>query len=244
MPPSANNTGDDDPFKGIEPVDGTGIADLMLSAGDLFTFDDVPALDGGEVDTQLRLGVDHGFKRTPTRRLFVDYRPHMAAYTHLHDLPRENETLHGVIAGKWALFELIPALIERTGQNIDELTLTTLSFSKQNAADLLGLLEHGHVRSMAMVVSYYFKSTSRPIYDSLVPQLRELGHRVLAMRNHSKLILAKMADGTCYVAESSANLRSSDNVESLVLTCSRELYEFHHKWIHHELLTRKDLGKD
>lgn len=207
--------------------------------------DDEPTFDptaDPEVDTHVRLSGDKSYVRSPTRRLFRDYRANADAYAHLDYLPKEGESLHGVISGKYALYELIPALIERTGQPITDLHIATLSFSKSNAVDLLGLLDDGHVKRVSLLISYYFKSTSRPIYDALVPQLRKRGMRVLAMRTHAKLILAEMGDGAKYVVESSANLRSAVNVEAFVLTRDPGLHAFHKGWMDGELLGGKELG--
>jgi hypothetical protein len=247
-----------DPFRKLHHLDLTTLPDPSKWAADLHApdewaealaqpFDDVPGFDAQidpEVDTTIRLNGDRSYTRTPSRRLFHDYRANPDAYKHLDHLPGPGESLHGVISGKYALFEIIPALIEKTGRKIDDLTIATLSFNKANAADLLGLLDDGHVRRVGLLISYYFKSTSRPIYDTLVPQLRERGQRVLAMRTHAKIILAKLDDGTCYVAESSANLRSSVNVEQFVLTRCPDLYRFHFDWLEGELLHGTELGKD
>lgn len=212
-----------------------------IIASDVPKFD---AIQDPEVDTAIRLDGDRSFTRRPSRRLFHDYRANPDAYKHLEHMPQLGESLHGVISGKYALFEIIPALIERTGKKIDDLHLATLSFNKQNAADLLNLLDDGQIRRVGLLVSYYFKSTSRPLYDALVPQLRERGQKVLAMRTHAKIILARMEDGSKYVAESSANLRSSVNVEQFVLTQCPDLYDFHHGWIEGELLHGKELGEN
>jgi hypothetical protein len=208
-------------------------------------YDDTPTFDetDTEVNTTLRLIGDRSLVRTPTRRLFHDYRTNPEAYAHLDHLPGRGESLHGVISGKYALFELVPALIERKGK-IADLIVATLSFSKANAADLLGLLDDGHVERFSLLISYYFKSTSRPIYDLLVPQLRERGHRVLAMRTHAKIMLARMASGDRYVVETSANLRSSVNIEQFVMTNDPQLYDFHHQWIDNELLHGTELGEE
>ena len=212
----------------------------------LQAYDDQPTFgaEDTEVDTQIRLNGDRRMVRTPTRRLYVDYRANPDAYRHLDPLPARGETLHGIISGKYALWELIPAVIERMGQPIAELTIATLSFNRQNAADILSMLDDGHIRKMSMLISYYFKSTSRPVYDSLIPQLRERGQKVLAMRTHCKILLAKMADATTYVVESSANLRSSVNIEQFTMTADDELYQFHFDWMHNELLNGKELGGD
>jgi hypothetical protein len=208
---------------------------------------DVPAFDAKsdpEVDANIRLADDRTFAHTPTARTFRDYRGHPAAFKLMSELPRPGVSHHGVLSGRFALWELVPALIAQTGQDIAELTIATLSFSAQNAADLLTLIDAGKVKRVGLLISYFFKAQNRHLYDSLIPQLRERGHPVLAMRTHAKLTLAHMADGTKYVIESSANLRSSDNVEQFVITRDDGLYQFHHDWIHGELLHGKELGKD
>jgi hypothetical protein len=215
-----------------------------VDADALVEFEGEPQFDSSadpEVDTQLRLNGDRSFRETPKRRLFVDYRADADAYKHLQPLPGPGESLHGVISGKYALFEMIPALIAHCGP-IKDLTIATLSFNKQNAADLLALLDDGHVFNTSLLISYYFKSTSRPIYDLLIPPLRERGHRVLAMRNHAKLLLVRTVAGDHFVVETSANLRSSVNVEAFVMTRDPALYAFHVGWIDELFSTQTDLG--
>ena len=202
-------------------------------------FDDVPTFDAEadpEVDVTAALPADRAYLRQPTRRLFIDYRPDPDALKHLEQMPIEGETLHGVISGKYALWQLVPALIERTGQKITDLHIATLSYGKDNAAELLGLLDGGQIGRVSLLVSYYFKKTNQKLYDSLVPPLLARGHRVLAMRTHCKIILARMADDTAFVVEASANLRSCKNIEQFALTRDIGLYQFHRHWIDDELL--------
>lgn len=227
---------------------GAGLAEAAEWAEELAQpFDDAPDFDPNadpEVDVSAALTSDKSFKRTPSRRLFRDYRPNMDAFKHLDDLPSLGEDLEMIISGKYAAWELVPALIERTGQNIADLTIATLSFSKTNAADLLGLLDEGRVKRVGLLISYFFKAQNRPLYDSLVPQLRDRGHPVLAMRTHAKIILAKMDDGTCFTFRGSPNLRSNKNVENLTLTNCPELYRFYYDVIYGELLSgRAEEGK-
>ena len=206
-------------------------------------FDDVPTFDAAadpEVDVHAHLPGDRSFVRTATRRLFRDYRSNPDAFKHLDTLPKAGETLHGVISGKYALWDLVPALIEKTGQSIADLHLATLSYGKQNAAELLGLLDDGRVKRVSLLVSYYFKAQNRGLYDTLVPELLKRGHRVLAMRTHCKLILFRMSRGTRYVVESSANLRSCKNVEQFALTRCPKLYQFHRAWLEDELLKPRE----
>ena len=228
-----------DPFADLQPLPLAELCALDLS--DLAQpWTDVPDFNKSanpEIDAAIRLDGDRRHLSAPTRRLFVDYRSNPDAYRHLDPLPKSGESLHGIISGKYALMELIPAIIERSGQAIEELHLTTLSFSVQNGADLCSLIDSGHVKRLSLIISYYFQSTSKPIWDAVVPELLKRGQRVLGMRNHSKTILARMTDGTCYVIESSANLRSCVNVEQFVMTSDPELHAFHRSWME-DLLTR------
>jgi len=236
-----------DPFEHLQTLDGLELAELATLEGLEQPFDDVPAFDpelDREVNTVIGLSADRSMIRTPRRRLFVDYRSNMDAYRHLERLPAEGESLHGVISGKYAQWELVPAIIERTGKKIAELHIATLSYGKANAADLLGLLDDGHIRRVSLLVSYFFKAQNRGLYDLLVPPLRERGHRCLAMRTHAKLLLIKLAGGGSFVCEGSANLRSCKNVEQFVLTRCRRLYKFHRDWLEGELLSRVDEGAE
>jgi hypothetical protein len=235
-----------DPFANLATVNDLDVQSEALALGMLQQpFDDCPAFgaDSPEVDVHARLENDKSLLRTPRRRLFIDYRPNPDSLRHLEILPADGQTLHGVICGKYAMWDLVPALIERTGRKITDLHIATLSYGKQNAQELLGLIDDGQVKRVSLLVSYYFKSTSRGLYDTLVPPLRERGHRVLAMRTHAKIILAKMASGGSYVIEGSANLRSCKNVEQFCLTRCRRLYCFHRAWMENELLSRVDEGE-
>lgn len=236
----------------LNGIDMTKLTDPSTWASDLVDatewaaecsqpFDDAPEFgnDSPEVDVSAGLADDKAHVRTPIRRLFRDYRSQPDAYKHLAYLPQPGEDLEMIISGKYAMWDLVPSLIERTGQNITDLTIATLSFSKANAAELLGLVDEGRVTRVGLLVSYFFKAQNRHLYDSLVPHLRERGHKVLAMRTHAKVILAKMVDGTCFSIRGSPNMRSCKNVEQLTMTNCPELYAYHHGWIHGELLSGK-----
>lgn len=239
------------PTAGLRTLDASKLAAVDAWGGPLeelaawadeipIAFDEDPSFDANEnpeIDTQKRLAADLAYRRRATRRLFVDWRANSDAYRHLRRLPREGESLHGIISGKYALWEMVPALLERhKGERIEALYLATLGFSKQNGADLADLLAGGQVRRAALICSHYFKSTSAGIYDLVIPDLIARGVRVLAMRTHCKLILARMSGGARYVAESSANLRSCVNVEQFVLTRCPKLYQFHRRWLEREIL--------
>jgi len=102
-------------------------------------------------------------------------------------LPAPGESQATQYSGRYCLFDLVPALLERIApQTIEEMFITTLSYSKTNASQLIDLLDAGTIKRCGLIVSAYFKSTSREIYDALVPKLLARGMQVLAMRTHAK----------------------------------------------------------
>ena len=235
---------DRDPFAGISTLTNVpGADEIGLELNQ--PFDETPIFDDKEnpeinIGTMVKSSPAH--RRLPSRRLFRDYRAKPEAYKHLRRFPRPGESLHLVIGAKYATFDLVPALIERRGI-IQDLYLLTLGFSKNNAADLLGLLDGGQVRRVSLVCSCYFQRASSHIYSLLVPELIARGQRVAAIRNHTKILLARMKNGERYVVESSANLRSCDYIEQSVITNCPKLYQFHRRWIDKDVFKYARHGK-
>ncbi|HEV7299221.1 MAG TPA: hypothetical protein VGN72_07645 [Tepidisphaeraceae bacterium] len=232
-----------DPFAQVRSLDAAALQDIAsvddIGKDLLQPWGDEPDFDTEshpEIDVAAKLSADRAMIRTPSRRLFLDYRSNPDAYRHLKRLPKEGQSLHGIISGRYALFDLVPALLERhKGEAIADLYLATLGFSKQNGADLCGMLDERHVRRVSLLVSYYFEKTSNGIYDAVVPELLKRGQRVKAIRTHCKLIVVRMTGGARYVCESSANLRSCQNIEQFVLTRCPRLYAFHRRWMVQEV---------
>ena len=209
-----------------------------------FSFDEIQELDLSELeqpweppvkapDKPEAMPADLLYSRTPTIRSFADYRTNPDAYRHLARLPEPGETHHGLISGRYGLFDLIPATLERLGKDgtIDELWLSSLSFSKHNARDLLDFLDLGKVAKVWVVVGDVFRAKNPQLYNALAPYLLAKGHAIAAVRTHAKIIAMATGDGRHLVAESSANLRSCNNVEQFTMTHDRQLYDFHRQWI-------------
>lgn len=77
------------------------------------------------------------------------------------------------------------------------------------------------------------------LFGYIAAGLRERGQRCAVLRSHAKLLLFEMTNGTAYVWESSANLRSCRNAETFVLSQSKELLDFHAAWLE-ELIHKAD----
>ncbi len=172
--------------------------------------------------------IAHAYR--PTRR-HAEHLDVIRAIDHIGILPGSGESTDLILSGRYRPFSIIPATIGLTGQPIDELHLATLSFSKDNAADLLGLIDAGQVRRATLLVSHYFSQTSAKLFDPLADALKTRGHRVFTYRSHVKLIAMRMRSGAAYVVTGSGNLRSCKCLESAVITHDEDLYLFHVGWI-------------
>ncbi len=150
----------------------------------------------------------------------------------LYPLPTAAEAVHIVMSGSFHAWSFIPALCELIAPAvIDELIVATLSYNQANADSLFDLLDTGRVKRCTFLASQYFRDTDPAIFEHLERGLQQRGQRVGAARNHAKILAAATSDGPHFVIESSANLRSCNNVEQATCFNSRQLFEFHTAWI-------------
>lgn len=149
-------------------------------------------------------------------------------------IPTATQAIHMVISGRFALWDLVPAVLELAGGPIiTSLHIATLGFSRNNIADLCQLLDAGRIGAVKLLASHYFKGTSGGIYDFAVAELdqRKDKAKFLSVRTHAKLLLMHLSDNRTVTIESSANLRSCQNIEQMTVLGDPHLYQFHTAWI-------------
>lgn len=147
-------------------------------------------------------------------------------------LPAEGELLHCVTCGDFVLGDMVVRLVERIGPP-KSLTIATLSMSVKNVESFAAMLEQHRDLTLEILVSHYFRNTNGEIFTAIENLLvKKFPERfaVRIERSHAKLILFDYP-GEAYVIETSANLRSSNNIEQMVVSNSRELLNFHRQWI-------------
>lgn len=165
----------------------------------------------------------------------------------LDHLPSDpNDRTHAVLRGDFVLCDLIPALIAARG-HCPHLQIATLGLSVDNAQTLAALLDAGQVDRLTLVVSHYFqqvdKTTTWPQVDALLGKASRRRSRLAVTRSHAKVILVPTAAGDHFALEGSANLRSSDNLEQIVITNDAETMAFHARWLETIATQAEDAGK-
>lgn len=148
-------------------------------------------------------------------------------------LPKcEGEALHALVCGDFVFCNLITRIVDRLGKP-SEITLATLSVSLKNLESLEAMLRACPDLKLHIVLSHYFQTTSKEIFIALETLIAEKFPDRFTLtigRSHAKVALFEY--GThCLVIETSANLRSSGNLEQLAVFRERDLYDFHAGWI-------------
>ncbi len=145
-------------------------------------------------------------------------------------LPRPGEVVHAIMGGDFACWDLVPAILDLAGRPTEELFIATLGFNAQNSWHLCQLLDQGAIRRAHILASDYFAKADSSTFREAKTQLQARGATLASTRNHAKVI--GMAFGRdAYVVEGSANMRSCNNLEQIILTNNRTLFEFHRRWI-------------
>ena len=159
-------------------------------------------------------------------------RPENARELLTHLPAAADDRTHAVLRGDFVLCDIIPAIIAARG-HCPHLRIATLGLSAANADALACLVERGHVAALTLLVSLYFAQVDKAtVFRAVAARLEGLT-RLIVARNHAKIICLPNLAGDHFVIEGSANLRSSDNIEQIVITNDPETHRFHAEWIDH-----------
>lgn len=148
----------------------------------------------------------------------------------LPELPGEGESIHVVGNGRFDYWLLVPHLLQLLGPPAAA-HLSTWVLNRENALELLALLDAGDLASVVMLTGLYFKRRETSVYATLVEGLQERGQRFLAFENHAKVVVLTRPDGDAVVVEGSANFTANPRVEQYVITRDRALARFHVEWM-------------
>lgn len=140
------------------------------------------------------------------------------------------DTVTAILSGNFIFGDIFEAFAYETGMPIDELTISTLSFSDENIVSLSEMLKSNKIGTLNILISDYFWSHNRNNASYIYERLDIGGRFQLAVGGvHTKISLIK-AGSRKIVISGSANLRSSRCIESVTFETDSGLYDFHHKW--------------
>ena len=163
-------------------------------------------------------------KELQERYLQYDYAENLATDIDL----KENMRYFAFINGSFYFGDFIEALIIKKNLKVKHLLISTLSLCENNIDSLETLLTKGYVDKIDLIVSDYFYSHERGnliqyAYDRLDIENR---FQLAVTRSHCKICTIETEKGNCIILHGSANLRSSGNIEQLIIEENKELHSF------------------
>lgn len=133
-----------------------------------------------------------------------------------------------VLNGTFYFGDFIEALIVQKAYKVKKMTISTLSMCENNVDSLGNLLHCGFVDELNLIISDYFFSHERHNLVPYIYQELDVDNRfqLAVAGTHCKLCIFETHCGKHVVVHGSANLRSSGNIEQIVVEESKDLYDF------------------
>lgn len=138
------------------------------------------------------------------------------------------------VSGSFIFGDILEALWRRRNIDIKSLSMVSLSISEENIDSWAGLLHQGNLEKLNLVCSAYFYSHYK--FD-MVPYLyQQIGNdprvQIAFGAYHMKVITLETHHGNTLTIHGSANMRSSMNVEQIMVEPNnRELHDFNARLI-------------
>jgi len=153
--------------------------------------------------------------------------------------PPKDSRYFVLLSGNFIFGDFIEALIYENGWHVDEMTISTLSMSQDNVDSLAGLLETGNVEKLNLIVSDFFYSHERRNLVKYIYEKLDIDNKFqLAVASvHTKICLIQTTGGNKIVIHGSANLRTSSNIEQIMIENNDSLFDFNHD-VHQAIIKR------
>jgi len=196
---------------------------------DLFTGEpDEPDDDEDALETARSLKYARRMDRADAKRIMVKALHSESLASLFPTLPDHGTSCHVVNNGKSDFWALVPHLLTLTGPAY--LWASTWILNRNNALELLDLLDTGKLLSTVLLSGTYFKNREPAVYAVVAEGFLLRHQRFLAFQNHAKIICL-INDTAAIVVEGSANFTANPRLEQYVLTHDRSLAEFHKSWM-------------
>jgi hypothetical protein len=148
----------------------------------------------------------------------------------------DGDSTHALIPGDFEFWEILPRMVTFFGPPA-EVHAATLSLSLASVFGLEKLISSLPECRFTLALSHFFQNTNKTIFRALENRLVPLDNFRLAIgRLHTKIILFRTQEeegkpSRHFALETSANFRSSRNLEQVAVFQCPELFGFHLTWL-------------
>lgn len=149
----------------------------------------------------------------------------------LQEAPKPDEFFHIISNGSFDYWMLCPLLIELTSAKNVTIHASTWTLNRQNALEMLQMLDDGRCSSLHLLTGTYFKRRESAVFATIANGLLQRNQKIRALENHAKVLLINDHAGNFFVMEGSANFTANPRIEQNLIGNNRDLYEHHKRWI-------------
>jgi hypothetical protein len=136
-----------------------------------------------------------------------------------------------IVNGSFIFGDFIEAFIVENQINVLEMTISTLSYSKDNIDSLKNLFNADYIQKLNIIVSdYFFSHEKHKLIKYTYDQFNENDFQLATAGTHCKICQFKTEGNKHIVIHGSVNLRSSGNIEQFVIEDNEELYNFNKEY--------------
>jgi hypothetical protein len=157
---------------------------------------------------------------------------HLIKYKYAEDFVKnikieKNINIFSFVSGRFIYGDFIEAFIVENDFFVDELIISSLSFSQENIDSLFNLFKGEFLNKLRIYVSNYFfgHKCNHKLIKYAFEKFKNYDFDIVVNRNHTKIALIKTS-GFFIVFSGSANLRSSDCIEQVSIQENEELYNY------------------
>lgn len=149
----------------------------------------------------------------------------------VNDMPmlQKGERWDVLMGGRFIVGDFIEAFFVEHNLHTDRLLLSTLSLNENNVDSIKNLMEGGYVENVDIIVSAYFYAHEKWKLIKYMYQELDFDNRFqLAVANiHCKTYQWQTDEGLKIILSGSANLRSSANLENMVIEENADTFDFY-----------------
>lgn len=183
---------------------------------------------------QKKTGEEYVIIKHEIKSMFVHFKNAIQLVKSLKYLPKKNEAYYIWIQGNFIFGDFIVQFIIQHNLKLKELTIITLSITRNNIEALDELIKKGYCDKINLVLSEYYIRTEKIKQTKTIELLINLTSlnekfKLYSTETHQKIVLLHTSLDNKIVFHGSANMKGSQNYEQLMIDNNDELYDFNYE---------------
>jgi len=167
------------------------------------------------------------------KSMFVHFKNAAELIKTIKFFPKKNEAFYIWLQGNFIFGDFITQFIVQHQIKLKELTIITLSITRQNIEALDELIKQDYCDKITLVLSDYYIRTEKIKQTKTIELLTKLTtdnkkFKLYSTETHQKIVLLHTSLDTKIVFHGSANMKGSQNFEQLMIEANDELYDFNY----------------